>query len=176
MELQWLAFQRSKRGEISAMMMAGNDKTESDRQHKAEKRKAAEEQAKQKRNKKQEEHEKLLQEKQDEYHNEWEIEQGEECDQELTQQPGSNYVGKMKQKEEVRKLVDTLLEERLGDAASLVLRYLERPAPRNTMPVLLTARANIRSCCFLLFFTILNLFCQVWGVSCSNSCNLLVAS
>ena len=156
MELQWLAFQRSKRGEISAMMMAGNDKKESDRQHKAEKRKAAEEEAKQKRNKKQEEQEKLLQEKQDEFHTNWEVEQEEEFDQELTQQPGSDYVGIMKQKEEVRKLVDTLLEERLGDEASLVLRYLERPAPRNTMPVPHTARASIRSCCFY-FFIILNL-------------------
>ena len=46
---------------------------------------------------------------------------------------------------EVSRLVDTLLEGRLGDKAHLMVRYLGRPGPRrNTMPVLSTAKASIR--------------------------------
>ena len=42
LELRWLAFQRSKKGEKSEMMMSSVDKVESDRQEVAVKRKAAE--------------------------------------------------------------------------------------------------------------------------------------
>ena len=49
------------------------------------------------------------------------------------------------QEEEVRRLVDSMLEERLGDLASAVVRFLGRPAPRrNTMPVPHTASASLR--------------------------------
>ena len=68
-------------------------------------------------------------------------EEGEEKEQEFI--PPSSVV--KEQEQEVRRLVDTLLEGRLGDKANLVVRYLGRPGPRrNTMPVLHTARASIR--------------------------------
>ena len=50
-----------------------------------------------------------------------------------------------KQEEEVRQLVDVLLEDRLGNLASLVVRYLGRPKGKNnTMPVINTAMASLR--------------------------------
>ena len=51
----------------------------------------------------------------------------------------------MEQEEDVKLLVDNLLKERLGDLASAVERYLNRPSlRRNTMPVSNTARASLR--------------------------------
>ena len=49
------------------------------------------------------------------------------------------------QEEDIRKLVHSLLKERLGDKAWVVVRYLGRPGPRrNTMPVVSTARTSLR--------------------------------
>ena len=49
------------------------------------------------------------------------------------------------QEQEVKVLVDTLLEERLGEEAWLVVRYLGRPGPKNnTIPVINTAKASLR--------------------------------
>lgn len=144
MELQWLASQRAKKCEKSSMMMAGNDKKETERQQKGDKRKVAEEEADQKR-KKMDEEEKEMLVKQNKYIDEFMAEldeTGEEGDEEEFTPP--TYVEK-EQEEDVKKLVDTLLEERLGDKAGLVVRYLGRPgSKRNTMLVLSTARASLR--------------------------------
>ena len=49
------------------------------------------------------------------------------------------------QQDKVNRLVDGLLEEKLGEFAFLVARYLKRPCPRrNTMTVLNTAKASLR--------------------------------
>ena len=46
---------------------------------------------------------------------------------------------------EVNVLFDCLLQEKLGDLAWAVVRYLGRPGlMRNTMPVAKTARASLR--------------------------------
>ena len=53
--------------------------------------------------------------------------------------------GLKEQEEEARVLVRSLLEDRLGSKAGLVVRYLGWPGPkRNTMPVTHTAKASIR--------------------------------
>jgi hypothetical protein len=144
MEFQWLASQRAKKCEKSSMMMAGNDKKETERQQKGDKRKVAEEEADQKR-KKMDEEEKEMLVKQNKYIDEFMAEldeTGEEGDEEEFTPP--TYVEK-EQEEDVKKLVDTLLEERLGDKSGLVVRYLGRPgSKRNTMLVLSTARASLR--------------------------------
>jgi hypothetical protein len=45
----------------------------------------------------------------------------------------------------VRKVVDALLQEKLGEVASAVVRYLGRPGSRrNTMSVVSTAMASLR--------------------------------
>ena len=142
LDLNWLAVQRAKRSEKSEMMMGGDDKKETEKQQKAAKRKAKDEEAELKRRKKSKEDEERLmkQDVDDEFALEVE-EEGEEKEQEFI--PPSSVV--KEQEQEVRRLVDTLLEGRLGDKAHLVVRYLGRPGPRrNTMPVLHTARASIR--------------------------------
>ena len=46
---------------------------------------------------------------------------------------------------EVNVVVDCLLQEKLGDLAWAVVRYLGRPSlRRNTMPVVKTARSSLR--------------------------------
>ena len=142
LDLNWLAVKRAKRNEKSEMMMGGDDKKETEKQHKAAKRKAKDKEADLKRRKKSNEDEERLmkQDVDDELALEVEDE-GEEKEQEFD--PPSSVV--KEQEQEVRRLVDTLLEGRLGDKAHLVVRYLGRPGPRrNTMPVLQTARASIR--------------------------------
>ena len=50
-----------------------------------------------------------------------------------------------KDDDEVTQMVDALLKERLGDAAFLVVRYLDRPvSQRNTMPIPNTVKASLR--------------------------------
>ena len=143
MELRWLAAQRAKIGEKSSMMMTTNDKDETERQHKAAKRKAEQLEAEEKRKKKLEDEENLLEENVKEFNAEMDFEtevEGQEG--EVFSAPTSLV---KENEEEVRRLVDSLLEERLGDMASAVVRYLGRPAPRrNTMPVPHTASASLR--------------------------------
>ena len=55
LELEWLYYQRIKSGEDSLFMMGGNDRDETRRQNKAEKRKLKELEVKEKKRKKQEE-------------------------------------------------------------------------------------------------------------------------
>ena len=149
LDLQWLAVQRAKKGEKSNMMMAGADKEETDKQTKTAKRKAQEEEAEVKRKKKVEREKEILlvevaeEELQD-------LEEGVEVEEQEFIPPPAMV---KEQVEEARKLVDSLLEEKLGKDASLVVRYLERPQPqRNTMPVLETARASLRWATYRMFF------------------------
>ena len=52
---------------------------------------------------------------------------------------------KDKEKEKEAVFVDFLLQEKFGDLAWAVVRYLRRPGlRRNTMPVVKTARASLR--------------------------------
>ena len=73
-----------------------------------------------------------------------ELEEGDKYDkQDFLPDPSVEI--RKEQEKEVKLLVDTLLEERLGEEAWLVVRYLGRPGPKNnTMPVLHTAKASIR--------------------------------
>ena len=72
-----------------------------------------------------------------------ELEEGDEdkgCDEYV---PPPSIVNE--QEEERRAIVTSMLEERLGQHAWLVVRYLGWPGPkRNTMPVLNTAKASLR--------------------------------
>ena len=143
-DLQWLAMQRAKTGEKSKMMMAGGDKEETERQNKTAKRKAELAEAEKKRRRKiEEEKERLLvdQSNVEAFFGELE-EEGEEkgCDDFV---PPPSIV--KEQEEETRTFVKSLLEEKLGEHAWLVVRYLGWPGPkRNTMPVLNTAKASLR--------------------------------
>ena len=148
MELQWLAAQRAKIGEKSSMMMSNNDKVETERQRKAEKRKMDQLEADIKKKKKLEEEEKLLAER-EEFHSEldMDVDIGEEKEQDALLPPSfTKDECKIKDKEkEVNVVVDCLLQEKLGDLAWAVVRYLGRPGlRRNTMPVVKTARASLR--------------------------------
>lgn len=144
MELQWLATQRAKIGEKSKLMMTTNDKAETERQKKAEKRKAEQYEAEEKRKRKLEEEEKLLKDNEEEFFSELdcETEEVEGTDKEVFSPP----ISMVKEQEEgVRRLVDSLLKERLGKVAWAVVRYLGWPGPRrNTMPVVNTASASLR--------------------------------
>ena len=143
MELRWLAAQRAKIGEKSSMMMTTNDKDETERQRKTAKRKAEQLEAEEKRKRKLEDEEKLLEENEKEFNAEMDFEtevEGQEG--EVFSVPTSLV---KEQEEEARSLVDSMLEERLGDLALAVVRFLGRPAPRrNTMPVPHTASASLR--------------------------------
>ena len=147
LDLQWLALQRAKRGEKSALMMAGNDKVETKRQNKAAKRKAELEEAEKKRKKKIEEEKERLQADQSEVEaflaesDDWDaLNNNKECEEYV---PPPSVV--KEQEEETRMLVKNVLEESLGEHAWLVVRYLGWPGPkRNTMPVLHTAKASLR--------------------------------
>ena len=48
------------------------------------------------------------------------------------------------QRREVRRLVEPMLKEKLGDAAALVVQYLGWGLKRNTMSISNTARASMR--------------------------------
>jgi hypothetical protein len=143
-ELQWLAAQRAKIGEKSSFIMTTNDKVETEKQKKAEKRKAEQYKAEEKRKKKVEEEEQLVKETEKEFFAELgcETEEVVELDEEVFSAPISLV---KEQEEEVMRVVDDLLEERLGEVALAVVRYLGRPAPRrNTMRVANTASASLR--------------------------------
>lgn len=144
LDLQWLAIQRAKTGEKSAMMMAGSDKEETERQNKAAKRKADLAEAEKKRRRKiEEEEERLLVDQSNVETFFAELEVGDEhkdCDGYV---PPPSVV--KEQEEETRTLVKGVLEEKLGEHAWLVVRFLGWPGPkRNTMSVLHTAKASLR--------------------------------
>ena len=143
-----MAIQRAKTGEKSALMMAGNDKEETDRQNKAAKRKADLAEAEKKRRRKiEEEKERLLVDQSNIEAFLAEVEDGgdggdvgKECEEYVPPPPVLK-----EQEVEARVLVESLLEERLGNKAWLVVRFLDWPGPkRNTMPVLHTAKASLR--------------------------------
>jgi len=148
LDLNWLKVQRAKRSEMSEMMMArwhgGDDKKETERQQKAAKRKAKEDEMDLKRKKKAEEdEEKLLKQDLDDDFAANMEEDGEEKDEDEEIIPSVSM--NKEEEEEVKRLVDRLLEERLGDKVHLVVRYLGRPGPRrNTIPVPRTARSSLR--------------------------------
>ena len=146
MKLQLLAAQRAKLGGKYSMMMSNNDPVETKRQRKAEKRKMDQIEAHIK--KKLEEEEKLLAER-EEFHSQLNIDMdiGEVKEQDAFLPPSlTKDECKIKDKEkEVNVVVDCLLQEKLGDLAWAVVRYLGRPGlRRNTMPVVKTARASLR--------------------------------
>ena len=148
LELLWLAKQRAKRGEKSGMGMDKVDKVETKRQHTALKRKSEEVEAELKRQRKLEEETEMLLTQQaaaGEFLaelDEVEIVQGGREANDFD--PGSAK-SKKQDSNECRKLVDALLDDRLGDKAGLVTRYLDRPQSKsNTMSVLNTARASMR--------------------------------
>ena len=143
MELQWLAAQRATIGEKSSMMMSNNDKVETCRQRKAEKRKMDQVEADIKKKKKLEEEEKLLAEL-EEFHSELDMDM--DIGDAFLPPSLTKDEFKIKDKEkEVNVVVDYLLQEKLGGLAWAVVRYLGRPAlRRNTMPVVKTARASLR--------------------------------
>ena len=53
-------------------------------------------------------------------------------------------VEEKEQRREVRRLVEPMLKEKLGDAAALVVQYLGWGLKRNTMSISNTARASMR--------------------------------
>ena len=122
MELRWLAAQRAKRGEKSDMMMSTCDKVETKRQQTAAKRKADEEGAQLRKKQKEEEKEAMLLEMQEASNlEEFEVV---ECEEEEVEVYKPSPATEKEEKEEAKKLVEELLRKRLGEHASLVVRYL----------------------------------------------------
>ena len=115
LELRWLHAQRIKIGEKSSMMMSTDDKPETEKQRKAEKRRCEEIEADTKRKKKQDEQEQLLM--QQKANNLVELEEYELTNQEMEEEDEmfapSLAVVKEQEEEAVRE-VDALLGERLG--------------------------------------------------------------
>lgn len=150
MELQWLYMQRNKIGEKSIMKMGGVDWKETEVQEKAAKNKADKEKAEVKAAKKRQKEldEKLAREKQARQF------MAEEDEDEPEENPGTDLFIPAdacelseKQKKEADDIVDKLLDEKLGQCAHMVVRYLSRSKPkRNTMPVMNTAKASLRCC------------------------------
>lgn len=144
-ELRWLYGQRKKCGEKSDMMMGTVDKIESERQNTANKRKRSETEAKLRKKNKLEEEEAILLEQQ--LH-----EMKVLCEEEVTSPSLSTDESFIfpttltkEEDDDANRVVDWLLNQKLGDLAHLVTCYLDRPAPkRNTMPVHNTARASLR--------------------------------
>ena len=138
-----MAAQRAKRGEKSDMMMLTCDKVETKRQQTAAKRKADEEGAQLRKKQKEEEKEAMLLEMQEASNlEEFDVV---ECEEEEVEVYKPSPATEKEEKEEAKKLVEELLRKRLGEHASLVVRYLGWQGPkRNTMPVLNTARASLR--------------------------------
>ena len=116
LELRWLHAQRTKRGEKSSMMMSTDDKLETEKQRKAERRRCQEVEADVKRKKKQaEEQELLMQQNAD---NEVELEEHELANQEMEEDEDMFAPSPIEVKElneEAMREVDALLEERLGE-------------------------------------------------------------
>ena len=151
-ELEWLQNQRVKVGEKGGMQMAGVDSVATKKHDKYLKRKSADAEAERKRKSKLEMAEKDLLERaleEEDYSDATmdegaTMEEGEEMD---TVEYVPTTAGLTKEKErEVRRLVDRMLEERLGeDYTQLVTRYLVDPSvKRNYMPVVHAARESLR--------------------------------
>ena len=140
MELRWMYYQRLKKTEKSQMMMSNTDKEETKRQTKAEERKVMKEMAEKKRKEK-EEKQRLEQKQQEEAAKMFmdEEEEVQTCNE--TYRPKSD-----KQASELHDLIEDILEERLGEYAYLVTRYLYPEKPkRNTMSISNTAKAVMRT-------------------------------
>ena len=120
LELRWLYAQRAKKGEKSSMMMSTDDKPETEKQRKAEKRRCDEIEADMKRKKRQNEEEQLLM--QQNAGDEVELEECELGNQEMAEQEEENMFAPSpavvkEQEEEAVREVDALLEEKLGEFA-----------------------------------------------------------
>jgi len=148
LELRWLFAERNKCAEKSEMMIAGVDKNETNRQNKAEKRKASEAAVKLNKKKKCEEEEIRRLEQQDQ-----DILLGEQllCEEydSVTDDADNTFTptyNLLKEEEENSiRFVDWLLNEKLGELSHLVTRYLNRPKlKRNMIPVLNAAKASLR--------------------------------
>ena len=161
MELVWLDMQRRKVGEKSGMQMRGSDIKYAKKLEQAKANKDLKEQAALKKQKKDEEAgirlNRLVQDENSNLH-ECEDEDGDidDSDDDFVPLPScallcSAEVVQLSRKlteEEVKEaaaLVDLLLEDRLGQYAPLVARYLGRAKEkRNNMPVMNTATASLR--------------------------------
>ena len=164
LDLQWLAAQRAKTGEKSILMMTSDDKEETKKQNRTEKRRVEAEEAEKKRERQaKEEEERLL--KDQSVVEEFLAELDEVNEESNVYNPPSSTVKEME--EETRQTVSALLEEKLGDKAWLVTRYLGWPGPkRNTMRVLNTAEASIRwFTCSSNCSDLVNITPQVWHFS-----------
>ena len=130
LELVWLHNQRNKLGEKSLFQMKRDDVKETERQAKALSRKKKEEEAAIKKKQAEEEKEARLKELQEEEneHSMMDRNTEEGADEEDFILSKTDL---RKQEEEARQLIDVLLEDRLGNLASLVVRYLERPKGKN---------------------------------------------
>ena len=118
LELRWLHAQRTKRGEKSSMMMSLDDKPETAKQRKAEKRRCEEIEADRKRKKRQDEQEQLLMQQKADSEFELEEYEGEyEGEEEEEGMFAPSPVVAKEMEEEAAREVDALLEERLGEFA-----------------------------------------------------------
>ena len=151
MELKWLHSQRCKFTEKSDMMMLGIDVMETNRQNKAAKRSAAAAEAQSRKKKKIRDEESCHIDQQDLDNTTYVLSEDVERDIRILSDdincdtfiPGARDV--MMEKENLNKLVDCLLKQKLGELSYLVVQYLDRPRPkRNMMPVINTAKASIR--------------------------------
>lgn len=145
MELRWIYSQRSKVGEKSDMQMGGNDHKETKKQVRAEKRKADELETHQKKIRKEEEEKESLIDYMEDSEDMGSLDEAtaEEL-RAVTFQPHTKKLT-AEQARKSRVLVDWLLEDKLGDCANLVTRFLWKPPTRrNLMSVLNTAKASIR--------------------------------
>ena len=150
LELEWLYHQRNKIGEKSAMMIVGGDEKETKRQVKAEKRKQYEEEVKLRKEKKMEELEcssrvKLMEENRfiNELENQEQSELLDTFENSFCEYNPPSKVSKQEQ-QEANLLVDWILEEKLGNQANLVKRYLDRPLKRNMLPIPNLSKASLR--------------------------------
>ena len=146
MELEWLYVQRKKKAEQSDMKMGDVDWIETEKQVKAANNKAKKKSGTDKQVAKQQRQEAEQKEREEQarmFMAEVDIDNnlldGEDDDFVLSPQFSR------KQQGEIDRFVDSLLDQKIGKLAHLVVRYLDRPGPkRNTMPLHNTAKASLR--------------------------------
>ena len=127
------------------MRMAGVDPVETQRQINANKRKMAEEEARLMRQKKEEEEKSRLLQLQDEERIQHQQDVSGEGQLEEEEAYSFSLRERRRMEKEKRLLVEWLLQSKLGNQASLVLRYLDQPGVRrNTMAVQTLATARLR--------------------------------
>ena len=140
MELRWIYSQRIKVGEISDMQMTKIDYKETLKQITSEKRKTEEQESVTKHHKKGNESVIMIDNTVSEnilLNDSFETEN-------VAFIPPIHKITS-EQERECRNLVEWVLNERLGDSASCVTKYLDMPSQKkNTMAVLNTARASVR--------------------------------